>query len=265
MPDRAATPATSHFSPLQALAVFAVVVLLLAAASLPLAWLRDQFSALSAIAAGQLLLIGGIPLSFAALRYGRGWAAALGLGRPKRRRLLGAVLCGASFWYLNGLFFVPIGEELVGGSEALEELEAMVSTAPLVWVLVTLAVIPAAAEEILFRGLLLPALRPGIGTALAVLVSAALFSFFHFSRIQLVPTFAFGLLLGYASVQGNVVVSMLMHLINNTAALLLSTSRLDTLNELLSDHPGWVGPPAALICLTGLTLLHSQPHRQGEN
>lgn len=232
------------------------------AAGVLLAIVGGRSVGLAGLAAVQLAIIGGVPVAFSLARHRRRVAAALGLHAPSARAIAGALLCGGSFWYLNWQLVAPLGEWLFGNRDELRHLEAAVTTAPLVWVLLAVAVVPAVCEELLMRGLILRALRPRIGAALAVVASAVLFSLLHLTLIQLLPTLAFGLLLGYATVHSGVVSSMLMHLVNNAMALFLATTSLGS----RAADPGaglLLFPAAAFFCIVGLVLLRSRTNRSG--
>lgn len=227
---------------------------------------------LGGIAIAQIAIIGGVPVLIAVMRHRRGALAALGVTLPAPRAVAGGLLCGASFWYLNWQFIAPFGQRLLGGGDELRHLEHAVTGSPLPWVLVTVALLPAVCEELLLRGLILPSIRrsvqPSLGRTLgplvAVLASAALFSLLHLTRIQLLPTFAFGLVLGYAALHCGVLPSMLMHLLNNTVALILVTGDLDIAESPLSDGLVLFAPLAVLLCATGLWMLQPRPHRAGD-
>ena len=70
------------------------------------------------------------------------------------------------------------------------------------------------AEEILFRGLILRNLLP-YGKKIAIFVSALLFGLFHGNIVQSPFAFAVGLVLGYVTVEYNIVWAMALHMFNN--------------------------------------------------
>jgi len=88
--------------------------------------------------------------------------------------------------------------------------------------LLTAAVLPAAAEEWLLRGCVLPALRR-FGDGFAVACTAALFALLHQNMEQAPMAFVSGLALGWAYVRGGrLAVPMAVHLWNNAAAVLFT-------------------------------------------
>ena len=85
--------------------------------------------------------------------------------------------------------------------------------------LISLAVLPAIGEELLFRGIIFNGLKQK-GTLFAVIVSSLFFSLFHFNLSQLFYPFFFVLLLGFVySKTKNITVTILIHFINNAVNL----------------------------------------------
>lgn len=89
--------------------------------------------------------------------------------------------------------------------------------------LIIIALIPAIGEELTFRGVLQQSLtRQWKNTHLAILLSAALFSFFHFQFYGFLPRMFLGLLLGYMFyVSGSLWTSIAMHFVNNGSVVVL--------------------------------------------
>lgn len=81
--------------------------------------------------------------------------------------------------------------------------------------LVSLALIPAVCEELVFRGLLTTALKQK-GKIFAVILSSIMFSIFHFSPSQLLYPIMFGLILSVVYLKtNNIIFPILLHFINN--------------------------------------------------
>ncbi|MDO5154593.1 MAG: ABC transporter permease subunit/CPBP intramembrane protease [Eubacteriales bacterium] len=88
--------------------------------------------------------------------------------------------------------------------------------------LLLIALMPAVCEEIMFRGYLLSACREKMNATKTVLLVSVLFGFSHMSLIKFVPTMLLGIALAYAVLQSeSLVVSSLMHFLNNGFAVLL--------------------------------------------
>ena len=82
--------------------------------------------------------------------------------------------------------------------------------------LLGLAILPAIFEELLFRGIILNGLKQH-GKWVAIFGSAGLFALLHGNIGQLVYPFMLGIILGYVVYKtGNVLYSIIIHLINNT-------------------------------------------------
>src|SRR5690606_11084644 len=110
---------------------------------------------------------------------------ALGLARPSGRALGAAMLIGLSAWHVNRwlVSLLPIPEGQV------TTLEQLVEEPPLALVVFAICLVPAICEEVLFRGTVLRALAARLVSVVALVGSAALFSAYHLSLPQLLPTF----------------------------------------------------------------------------
>jgi len=87
-----------------------------------------------------------------------------------------------------------------------------------------IAVLPAIAEELFFRGFLQKTLQLRIKSGgTAVIVTAFIFSFIHLEFYGFLPRFILGILLGYAYLwSGDIKVPILIHFTNNFMDLCLS-------------------------------------------
>lgn len=95
------------------------------------------------------------------------------------------------------------------------------STGILIAVLLTSAVLPAVFEEIVFRGCMYSFISDQ-DENIAVVVSAAMFSLIHQGVFQMIFAFFCGLVLGYSRrLSGRLWVPVIIHLINNSAAIIL--------------------------------------------
>ena len=100
--------------------------------------------------------------------------------------------------------------------------------------LLTIAIIPAICEELLFRGAILGWLRYSIKNVhLAIFLSAFIFSAFHVQFFGFVPRLLLGLYMGYILVwSGSMWSSIIAHFINNSmaviAAYLYNNQMIDT-------------------------------------
>lgn len=84
----------------------------------------------------------------------------------------------------------------------------------------TVAVLPAFAEEFAFRGIIMGSLRP-YSEALAILVSSAVFGLMHGNFVQLPFTFCCGLVFAYIDIKTNSLLpSIIVHFLNNGLSVL---------------------------------------------
>lgn len=88
--------------------------------------------------------------------------------------------------------------------------------------LLVIALIPAVGEEMTFRGVIQHSLTRRMNPHIAIILSAAIFSFFHFQFFGFFPRLFLGILLGYMFyITGSLWTSILMHFVNNGAAVTL--------------------------------------------
>jgi len=85
-----------------------------------------------------------------------------------------------------------------------------------------IALVPAVAEELVFRGVIQKNLVRWFSPHVGVWLGAALFSAIHFQFFGFVPRFVLGLVLGYLYLwSGNILVSMAAHFTQNALQLLI--------------------------------------------
>jgi membrane protease YdiL (CAAX protease family) len=110
---------------------------------------------------------------------------------------------------------------LAGGPlERLNHLLAGATEAQLLGAMLSMALAPAFAEELLFRGLLLGRFCKRLGTLSGLLLSSALFALIHGEPGQALAAFPLGLYLGALTLRtGSVHTAILCHAVNNLAAI----------------------------------------------
>ena len=130
----------------------------------------------------------------------------------------------------EGMNFGPTFQKLEDYLKALEEAaqattEKMLnvnSIGGLLFNLLIIALIPAVGEEMTFRGVLQQSLTRKMNPHVAIILSAAIFSFIHFQFYGFLPRMFLGILLGYMFyISGSLWTSILMHFVNNGTAVLL--------------------------------------------
>ena len=88
--------------------------------------------------------------------------------------------------------------------------------------LLVIALIPAIGEELTFRGVLQQGLMRKMNPHVAIVLSAAIFSFIHFQFYGFLPRMFLGLLLGYMFyITDSLRTSILMHFVNNGTAVVV--------------------------------------------
>ena len=122
--------------------------------------------------------------------------------------------------------------------------------------LVVVALIPAVGEEMTFRGVLQQALtRKMKNPHVAIILSAAIFSFIHFQFYGFLPRMFLGILLGYMFyITGSLWTSMLMHFLNNGTAVVLyylnNKGVIDIDVEHFGAMNGWMVALSAVVTVT---------------
>ena len=88
--------------------------------------------------------------------------------------------------------------------------------------LLIIALIPAVGEELTFRGVLQQSLTRKMNPHVAIILSAAIFSFIHFQFYGFFPRMFLGMLLGYIFyISGSLWPCILMHFVNNGTVVVL--------------------------------------------
>lgn len=199
-----------------------------------------------AMATGQLAML--VPPALALWLVPRP-PAAIGLTRPRAPLLVGAVLVGATAWYLN-LRLVELLEIPTGDGRLFDQLVEV----PSLWgVLLAVAVVPAICEEVVFRGVLLRAFAARLPPAAAVIGSAAIFAIYHVRPIQMLPTFTLGVVFAVIALRGrSIVPSVLAHFLNNALALIVARGELPALTAAMETRSPLVLGGFAVACGAGV-------------
>ena len=162
---------------------------------------------------------------------------------------------GAAFESLEAL--LQQLEETAG--DLTERMLQVDSFGGLLFNLLVIALIPAIGEELTFRGVLQQALTRRCNVHVAVFLSAFIFSFIHFQFYGFLPRMFLGLLLGYLFYySGSLWTSILMHFVNNGAAVVVAYLDYKGLIDVDIDHFGatsnvWL-LGASLVVTVGLII-----------
>lgn len=194
-----------------------------------------------------------------------------GLNRPEGLILIGAALMFFSLPFTNQLTAWNEGMELGDAWKTLEdwlkslEEAAAVATEKMLNVdtiggllanLLIIALIPAIGEEMTFRGVLQQSLTRGIKNPhIAILLSAALFSFIHFQFYGFLPRMFLGILLGYMFyITGSLWTSILMHFLNNGTAVVLYYLSNKGIIDIDVEHFGAMEDPMFIVASAAMTV-----------
>ena len=130
--------------------------------------------------------------------------------------------------------------------QALQDVMEKMMNGPLWISLLSVSVFAPLFEEWLCRGLVLRGLLTKVKPAAAIAISAAFFAVLHMNPWQAIPAFILGLLFGYVYYRtGSLKLTMLMHCVNNTMAVILgripALKDADTFLDMMS--------PWAYVCI----------------
>ena len=137
--------------------------------------------------------------------------------------------------------------------------------------LLLMAVLPAVAEELTFRGVLQNLFTPstnssaplrgrsGRGSHLAIWITAIFFSAIHMQFYGFIPRMLMGALFGYMLVwTGSLWIPILMHFTNNAVAVLLyflaqrAAWDMDTLDAIGTGNTLWLGIASMVLTIVGI-------------
>ncbi|AFG36536.1 CPBP family intramembrane glutamic endopeptidase [Spirochaeta africana] len=128
---------------------------------------------------------------------------------------------------------------------------------PIVIALVTVAVIPAVIEEVMFRGFFTIGLRRHENCTTTIAASSLLFGLVHLNPWQFFPAAFIGVVLGWLALRtGSILLPIAAHFINNALAVLLTRS--EYLLPIRGFHPAHTIPgifQPFVFTLSGIALL----------
>jgi membrane protease YdiL (CAAX protease family) len=164
--------------------------------------------------------------------------AALGLRGARLRFFAAGIAVGATAWYLNAALVEWLFAKLALPREQAIHLQKLVDRPPLWSALAMFAVLPAVCEEIVFRGVLARSIGRRTSLIAAAAISAAVFSAYHLSLVQALPTLTLGLVLAVIAVRADSIApSIVAHALNNALVIAASRGALPELTGWLDRHP----------------------------
>ncbi len=114
-----------------------------------------------------------------------------------------------------------------------------------VFVVVTVALVPALSEELLFRGLVQRSLEEATGGLKAAIIAGVIFGAYHLNPFGIVPLAALGIYFGFIVYRsGSIIVAIAAHFFNNFVACAAVYLRLD--DDFVAIAPGSI-PTAQMI------------------
>jgi membrane protease YdiL (CAAX protease family) len=170
-----------------------------------------------------------------------GWAG-LGFAHARPKYLLAGVVIGLSAWYVN-LIIVTLLHVPEGPTELVKDL---IVEQPYVATIAAIALLPALAEEIVFRGVLARSLANHKRLPVAVVLSSAVFGIYHVMPAQAVATFMLGCLLALLTLRArSIVPAVVAHFLNNAIAIIVTRDETSGVADMMQAHP---------VALLGITV-----------
>ncbi len=145
------------------------------------------------------------------------------LKAPKITGILGAIFLEVGVFFLMNLLSVILTYIWPQDVEAVNEtFLTMLDGVGFVPALLVIALVPAICEEALFRGYFLSAAKKKFRPRVAIGIVAAMFGIYHLSLVKFFTTGLLGVALCYATYKsGSIVLSCIMHFINNAFAVVV--------------------------------------------
>ena len=195
------------------------------------------------------------------------------LNPPKLSHIaLGALIILSANFFLNYLMelnnIIPLPDGLKVKFQGLQELTSEAQAfflkfsglSEFLIVFLTLAIFPAIAEEIYFRGLLIGVLNDmKIGAFHAIFISSILFAMMHFQFYYILPLLFMGGILGYVYYRTkNLWVSIFMHLLNNGLIVLLTLSNQNKITQvdLEANPPLYISAIGIIVFIISVYYFH---------
>jgi CAAX protease family protein len=123
-----------------------------------------------------------------------------------------------------------------------------------VFVVITVALVPAVSEELLFRGLVQSSLEEAAGGLKGAIIAGVIFGAYHLNPFGFVPLVALGVFFGYIVYRsGNITLAIAAHFFNNFIACTALYLRLD--DDFVALAPGGGASPSLVMANFLLFLL----------
>lgn len=177
-------------------------------------------------------------------------AKTMSLTKPHLLSISGALLL-TPLCILISMMVYNLQSQIVPAPEAFNTMFTRLiidSDKPLWLSILCISIAPGVCEELLFRGAILGLVKPKLKPIVQCLLVGLLFGLFHLSVFRIGPTAVLGVILTALTVwSGSIFPSMLVHILNNSAAILMGKYHLE--ETFLSFWPASV-----ILGLLGLAL-----------
>jgi membrane protease YdiL (CAAX protease family) len=195
-------------------------------------------------------------LIFGQLRFGR-IRDALQLRVPRVREIIATVVAVFALQqvlqaYMMLQHAIPLPEQIQEIVDLIEDLfektyrTLVTAHSPLefLFVVITVALVPALAEETLFRGVVQRSIGQATGGLRAAVISGIIFAAYHLNPLSIVPLVALGVFFGYIVYRsGNLTLAIFAHFFNNFLACTAVFFRME--DDFVVLSPG--GDPSPVI------------------
>lgn len=175
---------------------------------------------------------------------------------PPPQSWIGIILVAGGAWSVGVVVNLIQARVFPGAGPSLEKLTELfrseITALPAPVAILVIAVLPAVAEEICFRGLILSGLRSTGTASTAVIGSAVLFGIFHLSAYRIVPAAVLGVVLGLSVLATrSLLPGIVIHAANNSVGVMLLRS--PDVGSTLAQP--WLVTGALIATLVGLALI----------
>lgn len=141
---------------------------------------------------------------------------------PKAGAVIGSVFLWLGSYIGMILLTIPLSQIFKESAGQFEVMNDWFAKQPFWAVLLVIGIMPAICEETLFRGFLFGTMKEKWKPVTAIFVSGLIFGIYHMSVIKAITITGLGMSLAYSVYcSGSIFTSVLMHLCNNTIAVVL--------------------------------------------
>lgn len=214
--------------------------------------------------------LGLLPVLYSLAR-GYGFAAVFKISPPGKKDVAGGLFISAGLFVFVLFACAAIAYLFPPLKDAGAPLQDFMIHGGLFPAAITVAILPAVCEELLFRGFLLSGFSSSMGKWPAIILCGCLFGALHLQPLQMPFTALVGIGLAYAALEtGSVFIPIIMHCAHNLLLLLIvraasagvagaevTDAQTRTVREIFSQGPGTITLFVATVALLALSLVAS--------